>query len=66
MPYVYAACPVCVTIFSTGGNFWPVSNFTELHALTPAACSYALLSQNMASSGCETEYNQASAEAGSY
>ena len=33
------ACAVCVTIFSTGGKF---QNFTELHALTLAACSYAL------------------------
>ena len=31
-------------IFSTGGKFWPVSNFTELHALTLAAHFYALLS----------------------
>ena len=37
MAYVYASCIVCVTIFSTGGKFHPVSNFTELHA-----CSYAL------------------------
>ena len=43
MPYVYAACPVCVTIFSSGGKFRPVPNFTELHALTLAAHSYALL-----------------------
>ena len=43
MPYVYAACPVCITIFSTGGKFRPVPNFTELHALTLAAHSYALL-----------------------
>ena len=26
--------------FSTVGKFWPVSNFTQLHALTLAACSY--------------------------
>jgi len=32
MTYVYAACTVCVTIFSTGGKFQPVSNFT---------CSYS-------------------------
>ena len=32
-----------LTIFSTGGKFRPVSNFTELHALTLAARSYALL-----------------------
>ena len=31
----------CVTIFNT--VFQPVSNFTELHALPLAACSYALL-----------------------
>ena len=30
-------------IFSTDGKFCPVSNFTELHALTLAACSYAVL-----------------------
>ena len=29
-----------VTIFSTGGKFQPVSNFTELHALTLVAHSY--------------------------
>ena len=38
--YVYAACAVCVTIFSTGGKFRPVSNFTELHALTLVVHSY--------------------------
>ena len=43
MAYVYTACPVCVTIFSIGGNFQPVSNFTELYALTIAAHSYVLL-----------------------
>ena len=32
-----------VTIFSTGGKFQPVLNFTYLCALTPATCSYALL-----------------------
>ena len=45
MAYVYAACAVRVTIFSTGGTFRPVSNFTELHALTLAArflCALAL------------------------
>jgi len=26
----YAACAVCVTIFSTGGKFHPVSIFTQL------------------------------------
>ena len=37
------SCAVRVTIFSTGGKFRPVSNFTELHTLTLAACFYALL-----------------------
>ena len=44
--YVYAACAecVCVTIFSTGSVFRPVSNFMEVHALiTLPARSYALL-----------------------
>ena len=45
MAYVNAACTGRVTIFSTGGKFRPVSNFTQLHALTLAARSYALLSQ---------------------
>ena len=35
MAYVYAAY--------AGGKFQPVSNFTELHALTLATRSYALL-----------------------
>ena len=39
----YAVCVVHVTIFSTGGKFRPVSIFTQLHALTLVACSYALL-----------------------
>ena len=43
MAYVYAACAVCVTIFSTGGKFQLVSNSTELHALTLAVRSYVLL-----------------------
>ena len=43
MAYVNAACTGRVTIFSTGGKFGPVLNFTELHALTLAARSYALL-----------------------
>ena len=43
MSTVYASCAVCVTIFSTDGKFWPVANFTKLHALTLAAHSYALL-----------------------
>ena len=28
------SCTVCVTIFSTGGKFRPVSTFTKLHGLT--------------------------------
>ena len=39
MPYVYAR----LLFFSTGGKFQLVSSFTELHALTLAARSYALL-----------------------
>ena len=31
------------TIFSIGGLFHLVSNFTELHAFTPATCFYGLL-----------------------
>ena len=34
-------------IFITGSKFQLVSNFTELHALTLAACSYALLREGM-------------------
>ena len=37
------SCAVHDTIFSTGGNLQPVTNFTELHALTQAARFYALL-----------------------
>ena len=36
------AC-VAALVFSTGGKFRPVSIFTQLHALTLVACSYALL-----------------------
>ena len=47
MAYVYVhTCMQHVqynVCFSTGGKFRPVSNFTELHALTLAAHSYALL-----------------------
>ena len=43
MAYVCAACTVCATIFSIGGKFQLVSNVTELHALTSAARSCALL-----------------------
>ena len=32
-----------VTILSISGNYCLVSNFTKLHALTQATCSYALL-----------------------
>ena len=39
-----------VTIFSTGGKFHPVSIFTQLHALTLVAPSYALLTVQMYSS----------------
>ena len=42
MTYVNAACTGCVTIFSTGGKFRLVSNFTEFHTLTQATGSYAL------------------------
>ena len=52
MAYVNAACTGRVTIFSAGGKFRPVLNFTQLHALTLAACSYALLR------GCDVLYIQ--------
>ena len=42
MAYIYAAYAVHVTIFSTDGKFWLVSNFTELYTLTLAARSYVL------------------------
>ena len=42
MAYVYAVCAVRVTTISIGGKFQLVSNFTELHALTLATCSYAV------------------------
>ena len=42
MAYVYAACAVCVTNFSTGGKLWLVSNIMELHACTVAARSDVL------------------------
>ena len=41
--WVYTACAVCVTNFSTGSKYRPVSNFAKLHTLTWAACFYALL-----------------------
>ena len=34
MAYVHTQLRICVTIFSTSGKFQPVSNCTELHALT--------------------------------
>ena len=37
------SCLVHVTIFSTHGKFRLVSNFMELHTLTLAARSYALM-----------------------
>ena len=45
MPYVLRAAAqyICVTIFSTGGKFRTVLNFTKLHVLTPDAHSYAFL-----------------------
>ena len=43
MAYMYVAYAVCVTIFSTGGEFQLVSNFKKLHALTIAARPYVLL-----------------------
>ena len=45
MAYVYATCTVRVTIFNTGVKFQLVSSFTESHALTLAAHSYALLAE---------------------
>ena len=39
MPYVCSMSSMC-TIFSTGGKFWLVLNFTELHALTLATHSW--------------------------
>ena len=39
----YASCAVCVTIYSTGGKFRSVSNFTELHTLTPTVMSVNVL-----------------------
>ena len=47
MAYVYVACAVYVTIFSTGSNFSPVSKFTELHTLTLAACLYGIITVNV-------------------
>ena len=47
MAYVNAAYARCVTIFSTGGKSGLVSNFTQLHTLTLAARSYALLMENL-------------------
>ena len=49
MAYVclHAAVQYMLLFFSTGGKFQPVSNFMELHALTPATRSYALLRQHI-------------------
>ena len=58
---VNAARPVRVTIFSTGGKFLQVSNFMEVHALTLAACSYALVYDPLALHKCWGEkHKQAS------
>ena len=38
--YVHVQLCIHVTIFSTHDKFRPVSNFTELHTLTPATHSY--------------------------
>ena len=54
----YAACLVCVTIFSTGGKFRLVSNFTELHALTLATCFYAFLVNSIAVEGYHIDTNK--------
>ena len=43
MAYVYATCTGHVTIFSTGGKFQLVCNFTVLYAIIQAGRSYALL-----------------------
>ena len=43
MTYVYTAYTVHVIVFSTGGKFCPESNFMELHAVTQATRSYALI-----------------------
>ena len=43
MAYVYTACAVHVTIFSTSRKFQLVSNFTELHALTLATRNLLML-----------------------
>ena len=45
MTNVYAACAVCVTIFSIGSK---CDQFQmELHALTLVTCSYALLTTQL-------------------
>ena len=56
--YAYAACTVCVTIVDTGGKFRPVSNFTELHALTLATCFYYTLAQaHFPLSACKKKFS---------
>ena len=56
MAYIYVACAVFLV-------FWPVSNFTELHALTLVACSYALLYEAKESSYWGTKPRVMAAEA---
>ena len=43
MSKIYIQLGIRVTIFSTGGKFQPVWNFTYLHTLPLAARSYVLL-----------------------
>ena len=58
--YTYTACAVCVTIFSTGSKFRPVSNFRELHTLTQATHSYALLIIQIAETLSSSAYSPSS------
>ena len=51
------SCAVHVTIFSTHGKFQPVSNFTELHALTLAAVEAANGSLNPCVYHCLRPFN---------
>jgi len=44
---VYMACAAHVTIFSTGGKFRPCFKFMELHNLTQATRSNALVSSQL-------------------
>ena len=52
MAYVYTACAVRVTVFSTDGKFRLISNFVGLHVLTLAAHSYVLLCGTIYHIGC--------------